>query len=192
MLVKQYLKKSPKSKEEQQEQFNFKTMKRFFLLLMLLPILSFSQNKKKDCDCKVPKFEHLFFYVQSNSGAGIEFGTWPQKDKFGFILGTALTYERGTIYNNIKSPNNINPYTTLDIHFKTIYRLHRFFYLVGTAGIVNVMSGMKSGDDMNNPYIAGGLRISIPFSSGTKWAFIAEPQYGTRGGNLLLGVAIAL
>ena len=164
-------------------------MKSILAILFALPIYCCAQNF--DTYCTVPKFEHIYIFAQPN-GAGIEFGTWPQEDNFGFIVGNTVTYQKGSDVNKTTTSVKSDPYIIDDVHFKTVFRLNRFFYLVGTTGFAAVMSGYKTGDRLVTPYVAGGLRISMPFGEGKNWSFVVEPQYGTRGPNILAGMAFAI
>jgi hypothetical protein len=114
-------------------------------------------------------------YAQSH-GAGWELGWWPGDSRIGMFGGMA-----------IESTKVSSPEKTSESRI-----MQTFLYLKLQARIIDrvALTTSLGLQDAQKGYYSAGLRFNYPLTE--KLAAVAEPQMGSRGFNMLLGLAARL
>jgi hypothetical protein len=146
--------------------------KSIFILMFVL----FGYSIKSQICMDRNNFMAVTGYVQFAS-VGLEMGLWPVDKPFGIFLGGAYIENRSH-YNKLLDDDQYG----IDAYIKPTYRLNRNIYITTTVGVVQ----------FSKFYASFGTRFVIPVDDGHRFAFILEPQYGTRGINTQCGVSIGL
>jgi hypothetical protein len=157
-------------------------MKRIIpLLVSLLLVITAANAQSFDNNCTVDKFPYAYAYGQYR-GAGAEFGVWPQDNLIGGAVGITFISERVTKVKTETTPESTTTEWRSTIYTKGLLRVNRFVYITGLVGAYDLTEG----------YYGIGTRLSAPIGRGNLCTVALEPQYTSRGGNLLAGLGFAL
>ena len=155
-------------------------MKRIIPLLLLL-VTTAANAQSFDNHCSVDKFPYAYAYGQYR-GAGAELGVWPQDNLIGGAVGITYVTEQVTHAKTVTTPETTTTEWRSSIYVKGIARVNRFVYVTGVVGTY----------DLTEAYYGVGTRLSMPIGRGNLCTVALEPQYTSRGGNLLAGLGFAL
>lgn len=153
-------------------------MKRIILgIIIMLSTMTANAQYEQGC-APVQNFIAVSVYGQPG-GIGMELGMWPVDFPLGGFIGGAFLNNSVPFNSHL---DDMGYEQAIDVYIKPVFRLNRYVYTTATFGAVSMEHG----------YISGGLRLVMPVNQGSRFAFIAEPQYGTRGFNIQGGASIAL
>jgi hypothetical protein len=144
-------------------------MRPIFLFLFLIPF-----GVKSQCSSHV---KVAYAYLQPGGG-GVEVGFWPVESRIGGYLGAAITAPRK---QSVAKATDVQ-YARLSGYLKGQLRFNQYVSAIVIAGAYQMDEG----------YLAAGLRACYPFQERQRFAVIGEATYGTTGPNFNLGVGISL
>lgn len=136
--------------------------------------------------CPDRPFQAVTLYYQANQGGGVEAGLWPvETSRFGGFLGLGLIKPRIVSSPSTKT-TDINAPAQNELVFNTYlkgqFRFSRYLNLTATGGLL----------DFQTFYYQAGLRGTIPFNDHSMSAIVIEPQYGSMGFVVQVGVGIKI
>ena len=142
-------------------------MRILILILVLTPHLGRSQCASH--------FKVATAYYKPNGG-GLEVGFWPVESRIGGFLGLAFAA------NHAQKTKTVESNVEMSTYLKGQFRFNRYFYAVAIAGAHQLDQG----------YLAAGLRACYPFNERQRFALVGEATYGTDGPNYLFGLSVSL